>query len=376
MRRAHRAALEGLRGALGAGDDEARLRRLHAAAAPVDSARSPLQLALVVDVSGSMGEQRKLARVRAALRAIVRRLAPDDVVSLAAVSDRPIVARPPASAGPDVVRDLEATIERLEPAGGTDLYAALELGASLLANEPAPGPADAADRRLVVFTDGLHRATPSSPGTLAQLRELAREAAGRGASVTVVGVGPTLDERLVAGLTARQLALPEAAVAAELLAEDLLRPSLARELRLDLRLAPGVVAEPLSGRLRERAGERGVLEADLGWLSRGDEATLAVRLTISGDAATGGRDLAEVVLRYVDAEGGAVERRQVLVGGWPTSDAPRGAASLVALEEWIGQDTRDAARRAYELLAAGRPVDAERALDAALARLADPDAYR
>ena len=156
--------------------------------------RPPVNLALVIDRSGSMSGD-KIARAREAALEAVRRLAPDDIVALIAY-DTGVQTLVPAQRVGDG-RRLESAICRLEAGGNTALYGGVTRGASEIRRHLE-------DRRyinrVILLSDGLANVGPSSPEELARLgATLGRE----GISVTTVGLGLGYNEDLMTRLAQR-----------------------------------------------------------------------------------------------------------------------------------------------------------------------------
>ncbi|HEX5397512.1 MAG TPA: VWA domain-containing protein [Verrucomicrobiae bacterium] len=152
--------------------------------------RTPLNLAVVLDKSGSMTGA-KLEKTKQAAMQLVDRLAPDDIVSLIVYSDKARLLVPAQR-----VEDKEALkeqIENVEAGGSTALYAGVKLGADQLQEYFSSRRIN----RVILLSDGLANVGPSSPR---ELRRLGSDLAERGISVTTIGVGDDYNEDLMAGL--------------------------------------------------------------------------------------------------------------------------------------------------------------------------------
>jgi Ca-activated chloride channel family protein len=149
--------------------------------------RSPVNLAIVIDRSGSM-QGEKLARAKEAAVMAVKRLHPDDIVSVVAYDDTVRVLLP-ATKVADRSRVL-AAIEQLQPGGSTALFAGVSVGAAevrkFLDRERV--------NRVVLLSDGLANVGPDSP---AELGALGASLKKEGIAVSTIGLGLGYNEDLM-----------------------------------------------------------------------------------------------------------------------------------------------------------------------------------
>ncbi|WP_417913643.1 vWA domain-containing protein [Candidatus Electronema sp. JM] len=153
--------------------------------------RVPLNLALVLDTSGSMAEQNKLNYVKQAAIAMLNRLRPEDRFALIAYSNRARVLYPsqPVEDG----QRMEGLINSLEATGGTNLGEGLIEGFQQVRRHATPS----AISRVLLLSDGLANIGITSNGELAQL---VQAQAAEGISLSSFGVGLEFNEDLLAAI--------------------------------------------------------------------------------------------------------------------------------------------------------------------------------
>ncbi len=124
--------------------------------------RTPLNVAVVLDRSGSMTGA-KIEKARQAAMGLVDQLAPGDYFSLIAYSDQAEVLVPAQE-----LEDKEAVklrISRIRLGGSTALYAGVELGATQIQRHLSSRRIN----RVILLSDGLANVGPSSTQDLRQL---------------------------------------------------------------------------------------------------------------------------------------------------------------------------------------------------------------
>lgn len=160
---------------------------LKALGAAARETRTPVNVALVLDRSGSMQGERIEAAKEAAEMALSR-LGNEDIVALVAYNHNVDVLQ--KSARLAAQQKLREAIGRLTAAGTTALYAGVVEGG----REVEKGLSDERINRVILMSDGLANVGPSSPGELA---ELGRKLGGKGISVTTIGLGLGYNEDLM-----------------------------------------------------------------------------------------------------------------------------------------------------------------------------------
>jgi Ca-activated chloride channel family protein len=159
-----------------------------AAEPPADRTRRPLNLAAVIDRSGSMCG-RKLSNVKDAVLALVRQLGDDDMFSLTAFDSTVTPLVPPLRRASGAA-SVKSAIGGIHAGSCTDLSGGYEQGVSF-ARRNVSGQCVT---RVLLLTDGLANRGVTDQGALADMARRFRE---EGVSTTTIGVGADYDEELL-----------------------------------------------------------------------------------------------------------------------------------------------------------------------------------
>ncbi len=260
--------------------------------------RAPVNLALVIDKSGSMGGE-KIERARDAAREAVRRLSADDVVSLIVYDSGVRVLVPAGRVGDGEA--LHAAIAGIRSGGGTALHDGVVAGADELRKHIEGGYT----HRVVLLSDGQANVGPQTPEALGSLGALlVRE----GISVTTVGLGLDYNEDLMARLARRSdgntYFVARADDLARVFGEELgdVLDVVARRVRVDLEFPAGVRPVRVVG--REGRIEDGRARIELNQLYGGQEKFALVEVEIAPGRKDGHRDIVRARVDYLDATDG------------------------------------------------------------------------
>ena len=160
---------------------------------PEHGKRAPMNLAVVLDRSGSM-QGAKFEKAKQGACVAIDKLADDDFFSLVMFDNEAEVLLPPERVGGERSREaLKSRIDRIRTGGGTAIHAGVTLGAKQIRRNLEREFVN----RIVLLSDGLANSGPSRPSDLA---DLGRDLRHDGMSVTTIGLGDDYNEDLMTAL--------------------------------------------------------------------------------------------------------------------------------------------------------------------------------
>jgi len=153
---------------------------------------TPLNLAFVIDKSGSMADRYKMDYVKKAFEIFIDSVRDKDFVALVVFDDRAEVLFPSTQMNSYPKRqEFRSVVQGIQPGGGTNLAAGLELGyEQVLSNYRSEYT-----NRVLFLTDGVGEST----GVL----DLADGYRQMGINVSTIGVGDSIDLELIRDLARR-----------------------------------------------------------------------------------------------------------------------------------------------------------------------------
>ncbi len=256
--------------------------------------RTPLNLAVVLDKSGSMTGA-KIEKAKQAATQLVNRLQPDDIFSLVIFSDE---ARVVVSAQHvENKAALKEKIEAIEASGSTALYAGVNTGAGEIREYFSSKRIN----RVILLSDGLANVGPSSTR---ELRRLGSDLAERGISVTTIGVGDDYNEDLMAGLAeasdANYYYVKDTEKLPDIFAKELgeLLTVAVRDVRIEIICPDGVKPLGFIGRAEKFDNQRATVS--LSQFTPGQDRYIFLRCLVNGDRP----EVARVNVNYTDELGG------------------------------------------------------------------------
>ena len=153
--------------------------------------RQPLNLSVVLDRSGSMGEESKIQNAKAALSTLVDQLESDDILSIVIYDDVVEVLRSASRVGDK--RLIKRLIDEVQPRGFTNLGGGMVEGFHQVERNLHREYVN----RVILLSDGLANRGITDP---AELNRVVRKYRGRSISITTMGVGLDYNENLMVSL--------------------------------------------------------------------------------------------------------------------------------------------------------------------------------
>ncbi len=151
--------------------------------------RRPVDMAVVMDASGSMSARGKIDYAKRAAKLIASQMDSGDTYSLITFNDDATTIVPATRVDDPTV--IHRAIDRIYEGGGTNLYAGMDRGAA----EVKRSLADGAVGRVIVLSDGNANVGVTDSDSLARY---AANLAGQGVAVSTIGLGLDYNEDLLA----------------------------------------------------------------------------------------------------------------------------------------------------------------------------------
>lgn len=324
----------------------------------------PINLALVIDKSGSMADSDKLSKVKEALLTLVNQLRETDTLSIVVFDSEAEVLRPAREVGDR--EEVRRLIRRIEPGSSTNIHAGLVLGyKEALKHYRREGT-----NRVVLLTDGIANQGVTDP---AQIARDSLSFNDRGVDLSTIGVGLDLNKDLLRDLAKSGRGLFHFVADTQDIEKVFLREvqslvaPVASEPNLAVEFGPGLELAQVYGYEPERAA--GGLKIKLDNMNQGLTQVVLLRFKVRPRGMDAARQSVRVNFSYYDIE----QKRRVTksdeallsVGGGGAADALRdpevGKNFSIAL---LAQAIRDMA----VAVEAQRYKDAEHLLNAAIAK--------
>ena len=268
---------------------------LHGVALAENRERAPVNVAIVIDKSGSMSGRKLRQAKRAAIMALGL-LEPRDSISIIAYSSRVEVLVPATRL--DDREAIERRIEDIFSGGSTALYAGVEEGGRQL----MPYLDREHVNRLILLSDGLANVGPKRPEDLARL---GYRLVDKGISVTTLGLGTGYNEDLMtrlANVTDGNHAFVENADQLEkFFALELgdITSVVAQDIDIEIRLRPGF--RPRRTLWRKSTIKGNIVHARIRQVYAAQKKDLTLEIEVPGNKPVGAFEVADLTITYRDA---------------------------------------------------------------------------
>ncbi len=317
--------------------------------------RPPMNVALVIDRSGSMQGPRIEAARKAAMAA-VDRLSPRDIVSVVSYDDRVEVEVPATRAtNPSAIKQ---KIAQLTPRGSTAIWAGMQSGA----NEVRKFKSREYVNRIILLSDGLANQGPSRPEDFARL---GRELGGEGITVSTIGLGLGYNEDLMAQLAqnadgSHAFVQEPADLAGFLNREfDEVAGIVAQDIEIRIHVSPGL--KPMRSLGREARIEGDVMIYNVKQVVGGTDSVVLAEIDLPAGNAAGQLEVARVDVRYRDGDGKEkAGEQQIVVANFGEASASEKALNETVMRDVGTLNSRAARQEAIKLRDAGKVEEAER----------------
>ena len=320
----------------------------------LETARTPVSMAVVIDTSGSMRGD-KIDNARDSAHALVDQLVTGDVISIITYDTRTTTIVSNLEIGEDR-NPAHRAINDIEARGNTCVSCGIQAGYSALTSAPVGHV-----RRLVMLSDGNANRGVTNPG---QLGELAGQALELSQTVSsTIGVGRDYNEDILSSISASGTGsfyfLPNPSSIDHILTRELasLATTVATGVAVELRPAAGVILGDSPSRGASREGTSVVF--NIGQISEGEILRLIVPVTVGSEISgvvveataayrpvgelSQSTDLVAMMIRTTDPQEAQSSRNETVI-----EHAERVASALdveLALQEFRSGDEEGAVRR-------------------------------
>jgi len=242
----------------------------------IKSERKPMNLSIVLDRSGSMGDERKMDYAKKAFASLIDQLNPNDILSVVIYDDVIDVLRKAKRVGSNK-SEIKRLIDEVYPRGSTNLGGGLMEG--LRQAERNSGKKYV--NRVVLLSDGLANVGITSTE---ELNRIAKDYRHQSISITTMGVGLDYNENLMMGLAESGggnyyfIERPNNLASIVRKEFNMISSVLAQNAYIDIKLGKGVTVNDIIG--CEFRNESGSYIVPVGDLYANDRREFTVELTI------------------------------------------------------------------------------------------------
>ncbi|HBJ37362.1 MAG TPA: hypothetical protein DDZ51_21935 [Planctomycetaceae bacterium] len=320
--------------------------------------RPPVNVAIVIDNSGSMSGS-KIDQARRAAIAAVKRLRDDDIVSVVLYNSNVSVLVPATKASDreSIIRQIES----VQAGGSTALFAGVSKGAA----ETRKFLRDESVNRVILLSDGQANVGPSSPS---ELENLGASLVKEGISVSTLGLGLGYNEDLMSGLaisgSGNHMFIEEADDLVAVFNKEFndLLSVVAGDFEIEATLAEGVRPVKVLGTNADIVGQKVFIP--LTQLYSNQERYFVLEVEIAAGKAGTSRQLVDVSVNYINKINQTPEKLTASLGIRFTDDETKVSADrdLETLAFCSVQIANDRNRQATLLRDSGQIGEAEKLL--------------
>lgn len=330
-----------------------------------NASSTPVNLAIVIDHSGSMRGQR-LTNALEAARGMVRRLRDGDSVSILSYSDTASVIVPVTTINEISRAQIISQIASMESGGHTCISCGLELAMAMLRQRTG------AVNRMLLLSDG-----EANRGLrhIEELRNLAAQAREMGSSISSIGVDVEYNERIMLALAqesnGRHHFVENPASLAQAFDEEFnsLVQTIAKDALLTVELAEGIEIEEVYDRSFQQFGQR--LLIPMGTFAASENKTFLVRVSLP-KRVRGEKPVAKIGLSYTDLLRNVAGNCEGQLVAHLTDDLARiSQTDPLVLGRVTRSETATALREANSLFASGDASGARRRIQTELANVSE-----
>jgi len=335
-------------------------------AAPADAKAvtpAPVNLAIVIDKSGSMNDGRLEHAVEAA-RGMIRRLRDGDVVSVVTYNTQATTLVSPTTIDASARQRVSDQLSDIAAGGDTCISCGIEAGMDALRGR------DGMVQRMLLLSDG--KAT-DGVRDLAGFERIAERARDMGCAISSLGIDVGYNERIMSTIAlssnGRHYFVENESSLPTIFDRELdsLVSTVATNAELQVDLAPGVQVLQVFDRAFRREGNR--LVVPMGSFAASDDKTLLVKVRLPRSA-EGSRPVADVSLAFDDL----VQGKAGTCSGGLRANLSSDPSQISTLDPLVGGrlgrvETAAALRDANKLFAERKFADAKAKLDKTRSRL-------
>lgn len=255
---------------------------------------APLNLAIVIDRSGSMDTPEKMPYLKQSLRVFLKSLASNDMIALVTFSTDAEVLVPATKVGDGSW--IENAVNRIQPSGSTNLHAGMILGFK----EVERNFDVRRNNRVILLTDGIANVGVVDSNQIAADAKRYNE---RGIYLSTIGLGREFNDALLSELAKQSKGayhfVDSAAEMDKIFRQQVggLLQKAASNISITLRPASSVSVESITG--YDGRPPSGAVQVKMHDMGTGDSQVFLTRLNV-GASGSGRRTIATVELRYHD----------------------------------------------------------------------------